>query len=89
MIVNEIAVPLSEYCRVIGRIERYDHIYSASLSWTGEYFAGEEIIRRKWNLPSYKEAYDALCGMVAGFEADVMRLDRGVIRFSEGDNQTY
>lgn len=89
MIVNEIAVPLSEYCRVIGRIERYDHIYSASLSWTGEYFAGEEIIRRKWNLSSYKEAYDALCGMVAGFEADVARLDRGVIRFSEGDNQTY
>lgn len=89
MIVNEIAVPLSEYCRVIGRIERYDRIYSASLSWTGEYFAGEEIIRRKWKLSSYEEAHDALVSMIGRLEADIMRLDRGIVRFSEGDNKTY
>ena len=86
MIVNQIAVPLSEYCSVIGRIERFGAVYSATLSWTGEFFAGEEIIRRKWKLSSYEEAHDALAGMIGRLEADIMRLDRGIVRFSEGDN---
>lgn len=89
MIVNQIAVPLSEYCSVIGRIERFGTVYSATLSWTGEFFAGEEIIRRKWKLSSYEEAHDALAGMIGRLETDIMRLDRGIVRFSEGDNKTY
>lgn len=89
MIVNEIVIPLSEYCSVIGRIERFGTVYSAILSWRGEFFAGEEIIRRKWKLSSYGEAHDALVSMIGKLEADIMRLDRGVIRFSEGDNQAY
>lgn len=89
MIVNQIAVPLSEYCRIIGRIERFGAVYSATLSWTGEFFAGEEIIRRKWKLSSYEEAHDALVSMIGKLETDIMRLDRGIVRFSEGDNQTY
>lgn len=89
MIVNQIAVPLSEYCSVIGRIERFGTVYSATLSWTGEFFAGEEIIRRKWKLSSYEEAHDALVSMIGRLEADIMRLDRGIVRFSEGDNKTY
>lgn len=89
MIVNEIAVPLSEYCRIIGRIERFGTVYSATLSWTGEFFAGEEIIRRKWKLSSYEEAHIALVSMIGRLETDIMRLDRGIVRFSEGDNKTY
>lgn len=87
MIVNQIVVPLSEYCRIIGRIERFGSIYSATLSWTGEFFAGEEIISKAWRLNTYREAYDMMCSMVSGLERKIMDLDRGVVRFSEGDNK--
>lgn len=89
MIINEISVPLSEYCRIIGRIERHMDAYSATLSWSGEYFAGEEIIRKKVNLSSYEEAHNALISTIGKLETDIMRLDRGIVRFSEGDNKTY
>lgn len=86
MIINEISVPLSEYCKVIGRIERHMDAYSATISWSGEYFAGEEIIRKKINIPTYKEAFDAIYEMVDYLEGCITRLYRGTVRFSEGDN---
>ena len=89
MIVNQIVVPLSEYCSIVGRIERHGSIYSATLSWTGEFFAGEEVISRTWKETSYEDAHDSICRMVAGLERRFMELDRGIVRFSEGDDQAY
>lgn len=86
MIVNEVVIPLSEYCSVVGRIERHGPLYSATLSWRGEFFAGEEIIRRKWKADSYEEALDSLKSMVSFLEGCILGLDNAVVRFSEGDN---
>ena len=89
MKVSESVIPLSDYCNVICRIERFGSAYSATLSWTGEFFSGEEIIRREWNLPSYKEAYRAVYDMVGHLDGCITRLGRAVVRFSEGDNKAY
>ena len=85
MIVNETVIPLSEYCNVIGRIERFSDSYSATLSWTGEFFAGEEIIGRAWRTDTYEKALEAMMNMVANLERRIMELDRAVVRFSGGD----
>lgn len=89
MIVNETVIPLSEYCNVIGRIERFGDSYSATLSWTGEFFAGEEIIGRVWRTGTYEKALEAIMYMVANLERRIMELGRAVVRFSEGDNKAY
>ena len=89
MKVSESVIPLSDYCNVICRIERFGSAYSATLSWTGEFFSGEEIISRTWGDASYGDALDSLKRMVADLELRITRLGRAVVRFSEGDNQTY
>lgn len=89
MKVSESIIPLSDYCNVICRIERFGSAYSATISWTGEFFSGEEIIKKTWGNASYEEALDSLKQMVADLELMIMRLDRAVVRFSEGDNKAY
>lgn len=87
MIVNEVSIPLSEYCKVIGRIERFADRYSATLSWTGEFFAGEEIIATIWKTDSYSEAYSELMRMIASMVDRISDFQNEAIRFSEGDNK--